>query len=54
MKFNPLSTNPTSEILKDSEILKFEYLKNARSFWNEIKNAFPSFKSTLFRLKKNK
>ena len=33
--------------MKFTKILKFEYLKNNKSFWNEIKNIFPSFKSAL-------
>ena len=34
-----------------SENLNFYYLENKKSFWSEIKNIFPSFASTLFRLK---
>ena len=30
------------------EKLKFEYLKNEKSFWSEIKNIFPCVKSALF------
>ena len=31
-----------------SENLKFDYLKNEKSFWSEIKNIFPCFTSVLF------
>ena len=31
-----------------SEKLKFDYLKNEKSFQSEVKSIFPSFKSALF------
>ena len=31
-----------------SEILKFDFLENEKSFWSEIKNNCPSLKSALF------
>ena len=30
------------------KILKFDFLKNEKSFWSEIKNIFPSFTRALF------
>ena len=34
--------------IEDYKILKFEYLKNEKSFRSEVKNIFPSFNSAVF------
>ena len=34
--------------IEDYKILKFEYLKNEKSFKSEVKNIFPSFNSAVF------
>ena len=34
--------------MQDSKTLQFDYLKNEKNFWIEIKKTFPGFKSPLF------